>query len=297
MDSAIRAGGAFVACMTARALAGALALAASVAVAHAQQPTTGPLASADVPLPAVIQSPPPDRPDWLTRVDVKPQTDAAGSSNLTVSSTQPLYVPDKTEAVFTQLHVDGNDQSANRFRVSDLGLGYRKLLRDDLMVGIGGFHDGDWTDDNQRTGAGAELKWQVLDLSANYYLCGDPWSLSNGTRPQPGSNMSLSSQLPFLPWVHASLGTSGVLAQREGRRGYTTSMHLDLLRNLELDIGARDMATDTEDHYARLRLTFGGAAPDPAQRDLADDGLVAATPFESRDLSGGLLQASATYGE
>src|SRR5258708_18025973 len=167
--------------MTARALASVLALATCIASAHAQDPATAP--AAGVPLPKPVQMPPSARPDWVTRVDVNSQTDAEGASNLSVSSVQPLYETDKSDAAFTELHVDHNDQGADRSRVSNLGLGYRKLLRDDLMVGVGGFHDGDWTAGNQPTGAGAEGTCRGLEWSANLFRPGDPFALSSLARP------------------------------------------------------------------------------------------------------------------
>lgn len=275
--------------MTAHMLASVLALATSIATAHAADPATASAPPADVPLPKQIQVPPPDRPDWVRRVDVRSQTDGEGDSKLSVSSVQPLYVPDKSDTVFTQLHVDRNDQATDRSRVSNLGLGYRKLLRDDLMIGVGGFHDRDWTAASQRTGADAELKWQALELSANYYLPGDPFAPSSRTHPQPGTDVSVSSQVPFLPWVHASIGASDVLAPGNGHAGYMTGMQLDLVRNLQFEVGTREMATENEDRYARLRFTLGGTAPDPRQHYLLDDDPVAATPFESRDLSSRML--------
>src|SRR5258708_12565832 len=189
--------------MTARALASVLALATCIASAHAQDPATAP--AAGVPLPKPVQMPPSARPDWVTRVDVNSQTDAEGASNLSVSSVQPLYETDKSDAVFTELHVDHNDQGADRSRVSNLGLGYRKLLRDDLMVGVGGFHDRDWTADNQRTGAGAEVKWRAPELSTNYYLPGHPFALSTPPPPQPPPHAPAPPPLPSLPLAPASV--------------------------------------------------------------------------------------------
>src|SRR5258708_20825536 len=92
--------------------------------------------------------------------------------------------------------------------------------------------DRDWTADNQRTGADAELKWQALELSANYYLPGDPFALSSRARPLPRSDVSVTSQLPFLPLARASVGASDLLAPRDGPARSMTRMQLRLLRNL-----------------------------------------------------------------
>ncbi len=242
-------------------------------------------APADVPLVGDIrvEPPPSQKPEWLKRVEVNSATDKTGASNVSVSSVQPLYQLDTGGTVFTQLHIDHNDQAADPSRVSNLGLGYRRLMGDDLLLGVNGYYDRNWSLTNQRTGADAEIKWQALDLTANYHrdAAGDPATGQLGPAV-PGYDVTLASQLPYLPWARARLGTTDA----DRQIGYSGGMQLGLVRNLQLDVGARDIASLNEDRYASLRFHIGGSAtPDDGAHYLLSDDPVAPVAFQRRDLS------------
>ena len=260
----------------------AACLAATRAIA---EDTVANAPTADVPLVTnpVPEPPPSDKPDWLKRVQVNSATDKTGASNVSVSSVQPLYRLDAGGTVFTAVHIDHNDQAADPSRVSNLGLGYRRLLRDDLLLGVNGYYDRNWALTGLRTGADAEIKWQALDLTANYYrnAAADPTTEQLGP-PVPGYDVTVASQLPYLPWARARLGT----ADAERQLGYSGSMQLGLVQNLQLDVGARDIASVSEDRYASLRFHIGGSsAPDSGAHYLLSGDPVAPVAFQARDLS------------
>ncbi len=240
-----------------------------------------------VPLVTDLRAPPPSPPpDWVKRVQVKSSTDAAGEAKTSLLSVQPLYqLPDQSDTLFTQLHFDRDDQAANASRVSNLGLGYRKLLETDFLVGIDGFYDRDWSTLNQRAGADAELRWKTVDLTVNYYrgLASEGLGTATGVRPPDGYELGIATQLPYLPWARARVGSS----ESDRQLSYTTGMQLGLLHNIGLDVGLRDeVATNAESRFVRLNVRFDGTSG--SGRYLFQDP-VAGTPFEERDLSGKTL--------
>ena len=243
--------------------------------------------------PAPTANPDPQKatPDWVKRVEIKSNVNDEGRADVSVLSLQPLYQPgDKTDTVFTEVRVNRNGQAEEPSPISNLGLGYRRLLRHDLMAGLNGFYDRDWRGSHHRAGADAEIKWKGLDFNVNYYVGLDGSALPTGygvPRTLDGYNLEVASQLPYLPWARAHLSNADFFTAegQDDHTSYTTGMQLGLMRNLQLDMGIRDDLWSDEVGFVKLNFRIDGMRPkNDRRRYLFSKEPIATAAFESRNL-------------
>ncbi len=105
-------------------------------------------------------------------------------------------------AVFGQggLQLHGDEGGAN------VGLGYRKLVREDLLIGANLFYDYLSDPSLERWSVGAEIKTELLDFYLNRYQGTGTELIGNTLHYSPdGWDAELAGRLPQLPWAELGL--------------------------------------------------------------------------------------------
>ena len=88
----------------------------------------------------------------------------------------------------------------------NLGLGYRYLMSEDLLVGVNAFYDYLDTPTVARYSVGGELKGSWFDFSANWYQGLEEGRATNGSRVESadGYDVELAARMPQVPWLEFS---------------------------------------------------------------------------------------------
>lgn len=188
-------------------------------------------------------------PDYLKRIEFEVKLQENLKPEWAILTVQPLYQTDSKEhTVFTQVSQRRYNYLGLDRDVTNVGFGYRKLFADNtILAGANTFFDYEWRRQHRRAGAGLELKWAGLDLTANSYfgLSGKTsHGLSNGTYEEvlDGRDIELSMQIPYLPWakIHARRYVWDSVANAEDIKGWAASIEADLQQNLRLETGCKD---------------------------------------------------------
>jgi hypothetical protein len=238
---------------------------------------------------AVASMPPPPaarpvvKPAWIKRVETQGATDQNGKINMNAASVQPLYQDaGKTDTVFTQVTVASSAQTESPSGTSNVGLGYRKLVERDLMVGLNGFYDRDWAQTIDRTGADAELRWRAFNLAVNYYAAQDD---GEAKRPLDGYDIQLGSQVPYLPWAQTTFARSDLFTDdKTVSETYTAGMKLDLVKYLQLEAGVRGDGTNPEAGVVKLNFNLLPSQWGPQRRTAFSSTPISSRPLEEHDL-------------
>lgn len=174
---------------------------------------------------------------------------------------------------------------------SNVGLGYRRLFMDDTVLGgVNFFHDFEWRNDQSRVGIGGEMKWQAFDLAANYYfgLSGKQTIATNVLeRPLDGYNVELTSQIPYLPWARARVSKFNFKAEDavDDLDGYVASLELDLLPNLQVEMGYTDDDVGHNLGFVRMNFRLGdNLSTGPKGAYLISAKPIDSKPFRARDM-------------
>jgi hypothetical protein len=232
-------------------------------------------------------------PDWLKRFEADVTINENDKPEWSILTVQPLFESeDLQDTIFTQLSQRRYYAFTEVRDVSNLGIGYRRLLFDNtVLVGVNGFFDYEWDNHHQRTSAGAEIKWAGLDFYANRY-----WGISsehtidvNGTVEEPvdGHDIELVAQVPYVPWarIHGRRYWWNVKGQFEDIKGWEVGGEFDLVQNLQIKTGVKSDNYMSEDNnqnevyvMVRFRMDFG--------RPVAlSNRVVDADPWIMRDMS------------
>ncbi|MDI6728139.1 MAG: inverse autotransporter beta domain-containing protein [Thermodesulfovibrionales bacterium] len=119
---------------------------------------------------------PDDAPDWLKRINLKFEIQDDYKPTYELETVQPLYMTEK-DAIFTQL----NARTRSGKQTYNLGLGYRNIVADWLMLGANAFYDYATPYDHQRYGFGFEALGKKYEARGNTYF-----SASNAKEIQTG---------------------------------------------------------------------------------------------------------------
>jgi hypothetical protein len=143
---------------------------------------------------------------WMDRVELSTEVQTDKKPAFSLQTVQPLYQDDlKTNTVFIQPRVSVRDERS----LFNLGFGYRRLVADDLILGINTF--GDYQDKSRhgRVGVGLEALGQILEMRLNSYF-GGITSKSNIVetaagltieRVADGVDLEFGVPLPYMPWL------------------------------------------------------------------------------------------------
>jgi hypothetical protein len=145
-------------------------------------------------------------PDWLKRVEFSAELETDRRPTFYFQTVQPLYQDDdQNNTLFIQPRI-----STRRDRTMlNLGVGYRKLTSENLMLGVNFF--GDYQDLHQhaRVGVGLEALGQILEARINTYFAGitgkriiaNKGDTNTIERVVDGADLEFGAPLPYAPWL------------------------------------------------------------------------------------------------
>lgn len=144
-------------------------------------------------------------PDWVKRIEVSSQWETNQKPRFYFQTVQPLYQDDaKENTVFIQPRTSWQEGDATY----NLGIGYRKLASENLLVGINVFGDWQAQHDHGRTGIGLEALGQVLEGRINSYIgVTEQREVQQATasttfeRVANGFDYELGTAVPYVPWL------------------------------------------------------------------------------------------------
>lgn len=147
-----------------------------------------------------------DTPEWLKRVEFSTEYETDKHPTFYFQTVQPLYESfDNAETVFYQPRVSlrAGDLTYN------LGVGYRNVVSDNLLLGCNLFGDYQDLHEHARLGIGLEALGQVLEARLNSYLgvlttkrvVEENASSTTYERVADGLDFELGAPVPHLPWL------------------------------------------------------------------------------------------------
>jgi hypothetical protein len=119
---------------------------------------------------------PEDAPDWLKRTSIKLEVEKNYKPTYELETVQPIYQINDIDMFFWQFHTSYID-TINTY---NLGIGYRNIVNNKVMLGINSFYD--YQDDHnlQRYSIGVEAIGNYLEFRANRYM-----AISNRKEVEP----------------------------------------------------------------------------------------------------------------
>ncbi|MEW6740797.1 MAG: inverse autotransporter beta domain-containing protein [Nitrospirota bacterium] len=120
---------------------------------------------------------PDDAPDWLKRINLKFEIQDDYKPTYELETVQPIFQTNDNDMFFTQL----NARSRSHDQTYNMGLGYRNIVTNWLMLGVNAFYDYTTYHDHQRYGFGFEALGKKYEARANTYF-----SASNAKEIQTG---------------------------------------------------------------------------------------------------------------
>lgn len=143
--------------------------------------------------------------EWLDRIELSVQYETHKKPTFYFQTIQPLYQStDKIDTFFIQPRVSYQDTEVTY----NAGLGYRRLLSNDLLLGINFF--GDYQDKHHhgRAGIGFEALGQIVEARLNGYFGFTPKreveqgaSTTGFEKAADGTDLELGMPVPYLPWL------------------------------------------------------------------------------------------------
>lgn len=109
---------------------------------------------------------PEDAPGWLKRTTFKFQFQDDYKPTYELETVQPIFQTNKKDMFFTQINARtrSNDQTYN------IGIGYRNIVTDWLLLGLNYFYDYTTAHDHRRHGFGFEALGKRYEARANTYF-------------------------------------------------------------------------------------------------------------------------------
>ena len=223
--------------------------------------------------------------EWLDRVEASIQIETDQKPRVYIQTVQPLYQDAAKENTFfiqPRVSIQEGDKTYN------LGFGFRKLVSEDLLLGINVFGDYATLNDHGRTGIGLEALGQVLEARINSYIgvteqreVKQETSSTTYERVPSGLDYELGSVVPYLPWLKIyGSGYFYDLNNAEDLRGWKSRAEAKLSKSLRLEFYTFDDNKGNQEYGGRLRfnVAFNTLA------DIFNGFRISEEPFPVKDL-------------
>lgn len=233
-----------------------------------------------------------DLPEWAKHIEGEWEVNENNVPRWSVLGVFPLFESkDVQDTVFTQVSQRRYQLLGIERDVTNVGLGYRRLLFDNsVLVGLNGFYDYGWKYNHQRVSAGVEAKWAGLDFGANsYWKASSSHTAGAGNEEEvlDGHDIRLASQVPFLPWarVHGRRYWWKTSNVDEDIKGWEAGLEMDIHQNLQVETGVKSDNfiddADNNEYFFKMRVTM-----DLGTRPVAlSSQWVSGNPWLMRDMS------------
>lgn len=144
-------------------------------------------------------------PDWLKRVELASQWETDEKPIFYFQTVQPLY---QDVSMYNTVFIQPRISMQSGSTTYNLGVGYRKIISDNLLLGVNLFGDYEDLHEHGRVGLGLEALGQIVEARLNGYfgLTTKRVVESTGTsstyeRVADGLDFELGSPIPYLPWL------------------------------------------------------------------------------------------------
>ncbi|MGB0684334.1 MAG: inverse autotransporter beta domain-containing protein [Magnetovibrionaceae bacterium] len=230
-------------------------------------------------------------PEWARHIEFEWEVQNNRKPGWSVLGVFPLFeTEDLQDTVFTQISQRRYDLLGVDRDVTNLGLGYRRLLFNNaVLVGVNGFFDYEWKYHHQRVSAGTEVKWAGLDFNSNFYWrATGKHSAGAGNHEDvlDGHDIELTAQVPFVPWARISGRRYWwkTNASNEDIKGWETRAEMDIHQNLQVEAGvvSDNTINDNDDNeaFAKVRMTMDLGRPVALSSEW-----VSSSPWLMRDMT------------
>ncbi|MHA1540128.1 MAG: inverse autotransporter beta domain-containing protein [Alphaproteobacteria bacterium] len=209
-------------------------------------------------------------PEWLKRIEFQWGVVGDHTPEFSLFTVQPIKQSyNKKDTYFFQGQMAYAEETINDERLTtNLGVGYRRLFAQDrAMIGVNSFLDHQSEMNHFRASIGGELRFYAFDFFGNYYqpLTGKKGSDDAEEELASGWDFEVMSQVPYLPWVRASLvkyewETEDGMEKGDDSSGFSYHAEADLTSFLQLAAGMDDAIG--EDYYVNLRFRVGSFGED-----------------------------------
>lgn len=234
-----------------------------------------------------------DLPEWMGRIEVEAGFSAVASGDnrkpeFSILTVQPLFQDaDKTETYFTQLQANYGHQFGDDRLWSNAGLGYRRVLDNNTLIGANAFLDYDFEEQHLRASIGGEFKFNSVDLSVNYYQAlSDEKAVTTTFSEEAlsGYDAEIRSQVPYLHWARAGFRHYfwNTESATDNIKGYEVNLEMDIHQNFQVELAVSDDNFGEQRYTARLRLVGGGAQSDKPVA--MSNRFISEKAFEARDM-------------
>ena len=231
-----------------------------------------------------------DFPAWLKRIEFSAQYETDQKPMVYFQMVQPIYQsPGKHRTWFWQPRLSLKDDRLTY----NLGVGYRKLVGDNLLLGVNVF--GDYQDLHQhgRMGLGFEALGQVFEARLNGYFGITPKRIIEDTdfsttyeRVADGADLEIGMPIPYLPWLKVYNSAFWYDYKKSSDRfGWKTRLEAKLSKAVTLEFYTWDDNKGKEEYGSRIRFHFAFDNWNDFKKVFA----FAKQPFPKRDLTKQML--------
>jgi hypothetical protein len=215
---------------------------------------------------------PGESPEWWQRVTIDLDLLQYDQPVYSIRTIQPLFQSEsKMHTVFTQLRVARTYDFGEWRNVTNMGVGYRRLLlQNTVLLGANAHLDRGWDHDHTRTGLGLEARWFGFDWYLNGY-----WGVSGNHTYQvtgkekvlDGWDSRLLLQIPYVP----SMRVVGVVSQWDKTSGtvndWRTGLEADITPFTQVQFGVTDSTDAKQGYYFQIRFNLGSYSNRPVLSD------------------------------
>ena len=198
-----------------------------------------------------------DAPDWAKRTSVKLKVEEGFKPTYELETVQPIVQYTKDDMLFWQFNSTYRDD----INTHNLGLGYRNILNEDLMLGVNAFYDYQQDNKHKRKSIGVEAIGQTLEFRANKYMAiSDKKEVStdNWERVLDGYDAELGGTIPntdlrafatYTRWDAVDASSDAV--EKSARIEYA------LNDSMKLEVAYANKDFDNNTWSAQLTVAFG----------------------------------------
>lgn len=224
-------------------------------------------------------------PDWLKRMEYSVKIETDKQPIFYFQTIQPLYqTEDKINTWFIQPRVSlrGGNLTYN------LGLGYRALVSENILLGANIFGDYQHLHEHGRLGAGFEVLGNILEARLNTYFGVTSKRVVEETptniiyeRVADGLDFELGTPLPYLPWLKVyGQGFWYDFNKSSDKKGWKVRLEAKPSDYLTLEFYTWDDNKGKIEMGGRVRVNI----PFDSWTDFKDLFKLAKEPYPSRDL-------------
>ncbi len=227
-----------------------------------------------------------DTPDWLKRIELSAQWETDRHPTFYFQTVQPLYQDEtKIDTVFIQPRVSLRADNLTY----NLGMGYRKLTSENLLLGANIFGDYQDLHEHGRLGVGVEALGQILEARLNGYVgvttkraINDTPSSTTYEKVADGLDFELGAPIPYLPWFKIySSGFWYDFDKFKDKYGWKNRLEIKPNAAITVEFYAWDDNKGEQEYGGRLRfnLVFDSMGDFKEAFKLAEE------PFPKKDLT------------